>query len=82
MPQNSQEDTIKSLKDRAPGDVLTADEIKVIKKMAKVYLGLAALGWLGSSARNILVVIASIVGAYGVVTGALSGWLKALAGVQ
>lgn len=82
MTEKSPDDTIQVLKDRAAGDVLTADDIRAIKKMTKVYLGLAALGWLGVSFRNILVVVASIIGAYGVVTGQLVRWAKFLSGVE
>lgn len=82
MTENAPDDTIKSLKDRTAGDVLTADDIRAIKKITKVYLGLAALGWLGVSLRNILVVVASIVGAYGVVTGQLVRWAKLLSGAE
>lgn len=82
MTTNSEETTIKGLKDRTAGHVLTEDEAKALKMLVKAHQGLIALGWLGTSIRNILLIVGSILAAYGAVTGALAEWVKKLAGVE
>lgn len=80
MTTHSEEDTIKGLRNRAPGDVLTADEVEALQRIVRVYQGFRALGWLGSSVRNILIVVGTVIAAYGALTGALAEWIKKLAG--
>lgn len=82
MTQKLDEATIKKLLDMAAGHVLTEDEAKVLNILVRGHQGFIALGWIGTSIRNILIVVGSILAAYGAVTGALAEWIKKMAGVE
>lgn len=82
MTTNSDDTGLQNLKDIAPGDVLTAEDVETLQRIIKIYQGLVALGWIGASIRNIILVVMTLIAAYAAVTGALSDWVKKLAGVE
>lgn len=83
IKNDTEEEALRKLRDllaKGEATIFTEEEVSALRNMIRVYRGLMALGWMGSSIRNIILIVMAIITAYAALTGALAEWIKKLAG--